>query len=52
VPRLDEHYTNPRLVDLYDIENPLGADTDFYLGLADELDARRIEERWTAQRHG
>jgi SAM-dependent methyltransferase len=42
VPRLDEHYTNPRLVDLYDIENPLGADTDFYLGLADELDARRI----------
>lgn len=40
--QLDDHYTNPRLVDLYDIENPLGADTDFYRGLAAELDARRI----------
>lgn len=40
--QLDEHYTNLRLVDLYDIENPRGADTDFYLGLAAELDARRI----------
>ena len=40
--RLDEHYVDPRLVALYDIENPRGADTDFYLGLAAELDARRI----------
>jgi SAM-dependent methyltransferase len=39
---LDRHYTDPRLVDLYDIENTRGADTDFYLGLAAELDARRI----------
>jgi SAM-dependent methyltransferase len=40
--KLDEHYVDPRLVALYDIENPRGADTDFYLGLADELDARCI----------
>ena len=33
---------NPRLVELYDIENPRGADTDFYLSLAAELDAHRI----------
>lgn len=36
------HYTDPRLVALYDIENTRGADTDFYVGLAAELDARRI----------
>ena len=40
--RLDEHYTDPGLVEIYDVENPRGADTDFYLGLATELDARRI----------
>jgi len=39
---LDLHYTDPRLVDLYDIENTRGADTDFYAGLAAELGARRI----------
>lgn len=40
--KLDEHYVNPRLVDLYDIENPRGADTDFYVNLATELRAQRI----------
>ncbi|WP_420641294.1 class I SAM-dependent methyltransferase [Candidatus Leptofilum sp.] len=40
--KLDLHYTEPRLVDLYDIENPRGADTDFYVELAAELDARHI----------
>lgn len=40
--RLDRHYVDPRLVDLYDIENPRGADTDFYVNLAAELDARTI----------
>ncbi len=40
--QLDEHYTDPRLVEIYDIENPRGADTDFYVELAAELDARRI----------
>ncbi len=40
--RLDEHYVDPRLVELYDIENSRGADTDFYLGLAAELDAHCI----------
>ncbi len=40
--KLEEQYADPRLVDLYDIENPRGADTDFYLRLAAELGARRI----------
>lgn len=40
--RLDAHYVDPRLVELYDIENPRGADTDFYVHLAGELGARRI----------
>ena len=40
--KLDEHYVNPRLVALYDIENSSRADTDFYVALAAELDAQRI----------
>lgn len=40
--KLDQHYVDPRLVDLYDRDNPRGADTDFYLRLAADLDARRI----------
>jgi SAM-dependent methyltransferase len=40
--KLDLHYTDPRLVALYDIENPRGADTDFYVQLAAELEARTI----------
>jgi SAM-dependent methyltransferase len=40
--RLDEHYVDPRLVELYDIENTRGADTDFYVRLAEDLDARLI----------
>ena len=39
---LDQHYVDPRLVELYDIENTRGADTDFYVRLATDLDARRI----------
>jgi len=42
VVQLAEHYVDPRLVALCDSENPCGADTDFYLGLAAELDAHRI----------
>jgi SAM-dependent methyltransferase len=42
VPKLDDHYTDPRLVDLYDLENTSRADTDFYLALASELGAQRI----------
>jgi SAM-dependent methyltransferase len=42
VTKLDAHYVDPRLVDLYDLDNPRGADTDFYLGLAADLDAHRI----------
>ena len=40
--KLDIHYVDPRLVALYDIENPRGPDTDFYLGLAETLNALRI----------
>ncbi len=40
--KLDRHYVDPRLVELYDHDNPRGADTDFYLRLAAVLDARRI----------
>ena len=40
--KLDQHYVDPRLVALYDRDNPRGADTDFYLALATELDARTI----------
>ena len=40
--KLDLHYTDPRLVDLYDIENPHGPDFDFFLQLAINLNARRI----------
>lgn len=40
--KLDLHYVDPRLVDLYDGDNPRGADTAFYLSLAADLDARRI----------
>lgn len=39
---LDLHYVDPRLVALYDGDNPRGADTDFYLDLADRLAARTI----------
>jgi SAM-dependent methyltransferase len=39
---LDLHYVDPRLVELYDIDNPRGADTDFYVALAANLDAHRI----------
>jgi SAM-dependent methyltransferase len=39
---LDLHYVDPRLVELYDHDNPRGADTDFYLCLAADLGARRI----------
>src|SRR5215831_10422773 len=42
VMKLDRHYTDPRLVELYDLENPRGVDTDFYIRLAAELDAHRI----------
>ena len=40
--KLDLHYVDPRLVDLYDSDNPRGADTDFYVQLAAELGAHTI----------
>jgi hypothetical protein len=30
--KVDLHYVDKRLVELYDHDNPRGADTDFYLG--------------------
>jgi SAM-dependent methyltransferase len=40
--RLDQHYVDPRLVELYDIANPRGTDTNFYIRLAADLGARTI----------
>jgi len=40
--KLDRHYTDPRLVEIYDTANPRGIDTDFYLSLAEAIDAHRI----------
>lgn len=40
--KLDLHYVDPRLVELYDIDNPRGVDTDFYTQLAAEIGARTI----------
>jgi SAM-dependent methyltransferase len=40
--KLDLHYVDPRLVELYDQANPRGADTDFYLQLAADLHAHTI----------
>lgn len=40
--RLDAHYTDPTLVSRYDAENSGRDDTDFYVALADELQARTV----------
>jgi len=40
--KLDAHYTDPRLVALYDRDNPRGPDTDFYISLAAEINPHRI----------
>jgi SAM-dependent methyltransferase len=42
VTRLDQHYVDPRLAELYAIENVRGADTDFYVRLAADLNARTV----------
>jgi SAM-dependent methyltransferase len=42
VIELDQHYVDPRLVELYDIENARGPDTDFYVRLAADLGACTI----------
>lgn len=39
---LDQHYVDPRLVELYDAANARGAETDFYIRLAAGIDARTI----------
>ena len=40
--KLDAHYVDSRLVELYDLENPRGVDTDFFLSLAAELKVQRV----------
>jgi len=40
--KLDLHYTDPRLVDLYDSDNPRGIDHDFYIQLAKDINATTI----------
>ena len=40
--KLDLHYTDPRLVDLYDVDNPRGIDYDFYIQLAKDIKAKTI----------
>lgn len=40
--KLDLHYVDTRLVELYDRDNPRGIDTDFYLALAAGINAKRI----------
>ncbi len=40
--KLDLHYVEPRLVALYDDDNPRGDDTKFYVQLAAELDPQLI----------
>jgi SAM-dependent methyltransferase len=37
-----DEYSDPRLVELYHLENPRGPDADFYTALAAELGAKRI----------
>jgi len=39
---LDQHYVDPRLVELYDSENTRWADTDFYVQRTAALDAHHI----------
>jgi SAM-dependent methyltransferase len=40
--KLDLHYTDPQLAALYDIINPRGIDTDFYVQLAENIKAKII----------
>jgi SAM-dependent methyltransferase len=42
MPPLDRHYVDPRLVVLYDHDNPRGPDADFCVQLAAELGAHRM----------
>ena len=38
----DQHYTDPRLVSIYDYCNPRGIDTDFFVELAGDICAKNI----------
>ena len=40
--KVDLHYTDPGLVALYDLLNPRGIDTDFYIQLAADIKAKII----------
>ena len=40
--KLDLHYTDRRLVALYDSDNPRGIDTEFFVSLANDINAKTI----------
>ena len=40
--KLDLHYIEPRLVELYETDNPRGIDYDFYIQLAKDIHAKNI----------
>ncbi|MBS3942586.1 MAG: methyltransferase domain-containing protein [Actinobacteria bacterium] len=42
--QIDEHYSDPRLVAVYDVENAGRHDTDFYVDLAAELEVDRVAD--------
>ncbi len=41
--KLDEHYANPKLVEIYDVENGWSVDRDFYLNLAGDRPTRVLD---------
>jgi 2-polyprenyl-3-methyl-5-hydroxy-6-metoxy-1,4-benzoquinol methylase len=41
--RVEKHYTDPRLVELYDIENPWSDDSDFYVSIIDNNKKRILD---------
>ena len=47
--KLDQHYVDPRLVALYDSDNPGREDTAFYVGLAADLHASSILDLGSAR---
>ncbi|MBP7861745.1 class I SAM-dependent methyltransferase [bacterium] len=40
---LDEHYINPKLAEIYDLDSPWSKDRDFYLSLAGDVQKRILD---------
>ena len=47
--QVDTHYLNPRLVAIYDLENPWAKETDYYLSLAtkDKMNIHKVHGDFT-----